>query len=108
MRVAACQMNAGLAKVPENTARAERLLDEAFARGATWAVLPEFFPSAISFRALQVHPKLLRLRSSNGYGPFVFACRSAMWRSSWLSRAAADFANHVATHAVDIASGQTG
>jgi N-carbamoylputrescine amidase len=49
MRVAACQMNAELAKVPENLARAERLLDEAFARGATWVVLPEFFPSAISY-----------------------------------------------------------
>jgi predicted amidohydrolase len=49
MRVAACQMNAELAKVPDNLARAERLLDDAFARGATWVVLPEFFPSAISY-----------------------------------------------------------
>jgi N-carbamoylputrescine amidase len=49
MRVAACQMDAQLARVPENLARAERLLDEAFARGATWVVLPEFFPSAISY-----------------------------------------------------------
>src|SRR5258708_10929462 len=53
MRVAACQMSAELAKVPENLARAERLLDEAFARGATWVVLPEFFPSAISY-----HPSI--------------------------------------------------
>jgi predicted amidohydrolase len=49
MRVAACQMNAQLAKVRENLARAERLLDEAFGRGAKWVVLPEFFPSAISY-----------------------------------------------------------
>jgi predicted amidohydrolase len=53
MRIAACQMNAQLARIPENLARAERMLDEAFARGATWAVLPEFFPSAISY-----HPSL--------------------------------------------------
>ena len=49
VRVAACQMNAQLAKVPENLVRAERLADEAFGRGATWVLLPEFFPSAISY-----------------------------------------------------------
>lgn len=49
MKVAAIQMCAELGDVPGNLARAEKLLDEALARGAAWAILPEFFTSAIAF-----------------------------------------------------------
>ena len=53
MKVAACQMTAVLGDVAGNLARAERLLEEAFSRGARWVVLPEFFPTASAF-----HPSM--------------------------------------------------
>jgi N-carbamoylputrescine amidase len=74
MRVAACQMDAQLARVPENLARAERLLDEAFARGAAWVVLPEFFPSAISY-----HPDV-RAAAMPLEGPALEMMRAASHR----------------------------
>ncbi len=48
-RVAACQMEAQLGRVAENLARADRLVQDGFARGATWVILPEFFNSAVGF-----------------------------------------------------------
>ena len=44
MRVALCQMNAGLDDVEANLATAERLLREAADGGADLAALPELFP----------------------------------------------------------------
>ncbi len=74
MRVAACQMTAQLAKVSENLARAERLLDEAAARGAAWVVLPEFFPSAISYHSA------MRTVSGPFEGPALEMMRAASRR----------------------------
>ena len=54
LRVAAVQMSAKLGEVEANCAAAERLVREAFAEGARWVVLPEFFTSAMAF-----HPSLL-------------------------------------------------
>ena len=44
MRVAVCQMNAGRGDVEANVATASRLLEEAAARGADLAALPELWP----------------------------------------------------------------
>ncbi|OGQ09863.1 MAG: hypothetical protein A2138_19345 [Deltaproteobacteria bacterium RBG_16_71_12] len=49
LRIAACQMASVLGDVPGNMARAERLVDDAAAKGATWIVLPEFFPTSMAF-----------------------------------------------------------
>ena len=54
IRVAAIQMEAELGEVEANLERSERLVRDAFERGAEWVVLPELFSSAIAF-----HPKLL-------------------------------------------------
>jgi len=54
LRVAAVQMCAELGDVDSNCAAAERLVREAFARGAEWVILPEFFTSGMAF-----DPKLL-------------------------------------------------
>ncbi|MGQ9758173.1 MAG: carbon-nitrogen hydrolase family protein [Actinomycetota bacterium] len=55
MRVAAVQMTARLADVDHNLERAEKLVEEAFARGCEMVILPEFFTSAVAF-----HPDMLR------------------------------------------------
>jgi predicted amidohydrolase len=55
IKVAACQMVAELGNVPENLVRAEQLIEAAFAKGAQWVILPEFFPSAMAF-----HPSMVR------------------------------------------------
>src|SRR5262245_33169652 len=54
IRVAAIQMKAELGEVETNLAKAEKLVREAFGKGAKWVILPEFFPSAIA-----VHHKML-------------------------------------------------
>lgn len=54
VRVAAIQMQAELADVEANLVRVERLVREAFGKGAEWVILPEFFTTAIG-----VHPRLL-------------------------------------------------
>ncbi|RJP14354.1 MAG: carbon-nitrogen hydrolase family protein [Candidatus Abyssobacteria bacterium SURF_5] len=54
MRVAAIQLCARFGDVPANLRKAERLLEEALEKGAQWAILPEFFTSAVGF-----HPSLL-------------------------------------------------
>jgi predicted amidohydrolase len=54
IRVAAIQMQAEFAEVESNLAAAERLVREAFDRGAEWVILPEFFTTAIG-----VHPRML-------------------------------------------------
>lgn len=54
IRVAAIQMQADFAEVEANLARAERLVRQAFAMGAEWVILPEFFTTAIG-----VHRRML-------------------------------------------------
>ena len=54
IRVAAIQMQADFAEVDLNLARAERLVREAFEKGAEWVILPEFFTTAIG-----VHSRML-------------------------------------------------
>jgi predicted amidohydrolase len=54
IRVAAIQMQADFAEVDSNLAKAERLVREAFKKGAEWVILPEFFTTAIG-----VHPMML-------------------------------------------------
>jgi predicted amidohydrolase len=54
VQVAAIQMNAELGEVDKNLQRAERLVVEAFGKGAQWVILPEFFTSAMG-----VHQKML-------------------------------------------------
>ena len=54
LRVAAVQMCVDLGAVEANCAAAERLVRAAFARGARWVILPEFFTSGVAF-----HEKLL-------------------------------------------------
>jgi len=54
IRVAAIQMQADFAEVDANLARTERLARDAFAEGAEWVILPEFFTTAIG-----VHPRML-------------------------------------------------
>jgi predicted amidohydrolase len=49
IRVAAIQMRAKVGDVASNLSRAESLVREAFRRGATWVILPEFFTSAVAF-----------------------------------------------------------
>jgi N-carbamoylputrescine amidase len=49
VRVAAIQMEAELADVSGNLVKAERLVIEASRKGARWAILPEFFTSALAF-----------------------------------------------------------
>jgi len=51
---AAIQMNARLANVQANLEKADKLTDEAFARGAKLVVLPEFFTSGVAF-----HPSMI-------------------------------------------------
>ncbi len=51
---AAIQMVAKLGDVRVNLERADRLVDQAFARGAQLVILPEFFTSGVAF-----HPSLL-------------------------------------------------
>ena len=52
---AAVQMEAVLGDVPANLAKADRLIEEAFAQGGRLVVVPEFFTSAVAF-----HPSLLQ------------------------------------------------
>jgi predicted amidohydrolase len=54
INVAAIQMNARVGDVQGNLNKAERLVEEAFSKGAQWAILPEFFSTAMAF-----HPSLL-------------------------------------------------
>jgi predicted amidohydrolase len=49
IRVAAIQMRAQVGDVANHLSRAESLVREAFRRGAQWAILPEFFASALAF-----------------------------------------------------------
>lgn len=49
IRVAAVQMRAQVGAVSRNLLAAEALAKEAFRRGATWVILPEFFTSAVAF-----------------------------------------------------------
>ncbi|MEW5736965.1 MAG: carbon-nitrogen hydrolase family protein [Thermodesulfobacteriota bacterium] len=54
MRIAAIQMTARTADVPENLAQAESLVREAAKKKAEWVILPEFFSSGMAF-----HPDLI-------------------------------------------------
>ncbi len=54
LRVAAVQMVPRLGQVADNLQKAERLVDEAFGKGAELVVLPEFFTSGMGF-----HPSLI-------------------------------------------------
>jgi N-carbamoylputrescine amidase len=56
IKVAAIQMCAKFGDVAENLRKAERLLEEALQQGANWAILPEFFTSAVGF-----HPDILKV-----------------------------------------------
>jgi len=47
--VAAIQMDAQIGDVAGNLVRAERLVRDAFRRGAQWVVLPEFFTSPVGY-----------------------------------------------------------
>lgn len=58
VRVAAVQLEAKLGNVASNLVRVERLVKEAFQRGANWVILPEFFTSAMAF-----HPDMLDVAS---------------------------------------------
>lgn len=49
LKVAAVQMRAEVGNVARNLTAAERLVHDAFEKGARLVVLPEFFPSAVSF-----------------------------------------------------------
>jgi len=49
MKVAAVQMRAEVGNVAKNLVAAEHLVRGAFKKGARFVVLPEFFPSAVSF-----------------------------------------------------------
>lgn len=62
IRVAAVQMKAELADVATNLAKAEQLVRAAFARGARFVILPEFFTSGLAF-----HPEMAKaIRSIDG------------------------------------------
>jgi predicted amidohydrolase len=62
IRVAAVQMQAEMGDVDANLAKAERLVRQAFKRGAVWVILPEFFTSAVA-----IHPRMLdAARALNG------------------------------------------
>lgn len=56
IKVAAIQMRAALGDVAANLRKAEMLLEEALQKGAQWAILPEFFTSAVGY-----HPDILRV-----------------------------------------------
>ncbi len=65
IRVAAVQMCAVLGDVEQNLRSAGRLVRQAFESGAEWAILPEFFTSAVAF-----HPRMLgAARPLEGGGP---------------------------------------
>ncbi|MBW1989668.1 MAG: carbon-nitrogen hydrolase family protein [Deltaproteobacteria bacterium] len=49
MKAAAVQMTAALGEVEKNLESAKKLAEQAFAAGAEWVVLPEFFPTAMGF-----------------------------------------------------------
>jgi N-carbamoylputrescine amidase len=49
IKVAAIQMCARFGDVAENLRKAERLLEDALEKGSKWAILPEFFTSAVGF-----------------------------------------------------------
>lgn len=72
IRVAAIQMCAALGDVETNLDSAERLVREAFGRGAQWVILPEFFTSAVGF-----HPKLLDAARPAGGEPYQLLVRMA-------------------------------
>lgn len=55
---AAIQMNARIGDVAGNLDRAERLVREAFRRGADWVILPEFFTSPVGFHFALRHVAL--------------------------------------------------
>ncbi len=54
VKVAAIQMTAAIGEVERNLKRAEALVEEAFALGSRWVILPEFFTCPVAF-----HPDLL-------------------------------------------------
>jgi len=65
-------MCARLGEVEANCAAAERLAGEAFAEGARWVVLPEFFTSAMAF-----HPSLVTAARPADGEPFALLQRLA-------------------------------
>jgi|GEM_PF-2793155 len=54
IKIAAVQMVVNFPDVDSNLAQAERLIRDAFDKGAEWVILPEFFTSAMGY-----HPKML-------------------------------------------------
>ncbi len=54
IKIAAIQMVVNFPDVDSNLAQAERLIRDAFNKGAEWVILPEFFTSAMGY-----HPKML-------------------------------------------------
>ena len=65
-------MCAELGEVEANCAAAERLVREAFAEGAQWVVLPEFFTAAMAF-----HPSLVAAARPADGEPFALLRRLA-------------------------------
>jgi predicted amidohydrolase len=58
MKVAAVQLCADLGDVAGNIARSERMVEEAFGKGARWVILPEFFTSSVGFHPVMEHAAL--------------------------------------------------
>jgi predicted amidohydrolase len=83
-------MQADLGNIEANCARAERLAEEAFAAGAAWVILPEFFTSAMAF-----HPCMLDAVSAPDGAPRQLLQRLARRHSgvvggSFINRRGAD------------------
>lgn len=72
IRMAAIQMYAEFGEVDANLEQAERLVREAFAQGAEWVILPEFFTSAMGF-----HPKMLDAARPSDGEPYQLLLRLA-------------------------------
>ena len=65
MKTAAIQMRARCADVAANMEKAEKLVKEAFFKGAKWVILPEFFTSGMAF-----HPKMKKAWQPADGAPF--------------------------------------
>jgi predicted amidohydrolase len=87
-------MQAELGRIPENLQRAERLVEEAFARGARWVALPEFFPTALEGPALQLLTGAARRHSGFVAGSFIAAREGESFNTLVLARPDGSWATH--------------
>ncbi|MBI1926249.1 carbon-nitrogen hydrolase family protein [Candidatus Poribacteria bacterium] len=107
IKIAACQMVTELGQIPENLARAERLIEEAFGKGVRWVILPEFFATGMVFHRDMVHAALpldgpaLNLlidaaRRHNGYvgGSFIAIQGENRYNTFVLARPDGTYATH--------------